>query len=214
MTVSICNINLISGSWDWTNQTLTSSWHRRDGEHYPAQRNLPGSYTSSVSATIIPRLYCGNWKTKASGDFFSVAATKNVFFFFFFFFSPLYLKVMCNIVRESIYWERRTKISPNYFQIHSIQSLKLGLEDLPRISYSNDVQRMSLKRPYMVYKAEKHPWDKDFCMNVILLKLSPQHNRLTIRKEGIRITWFKLNSKTYIIFSSNILSNSIWSIQI
>ena len=38
------------------------------------------------------------------------------------------------------------------------------------------------------YKAGKCPWGKDFCMNIILLKLSPKHNRLTTRKEGIRIT--------------------------
>ena len=38
-------------------------------------------------------------------------------------------------------------------------------------------------------------------MNVILLMLSPYHNRLTIRKEGIRITCVRLNSKTYIFFS-------------
>ena len=55
------------------------------------------------------------------------------------------------------------------------------------------------------YKTEKRPWDKNFCMNVTLLKLSPQHYRLTIRKEGIRITWLKLNSKTYIFFIENFI---------
>ena len=30
VTMSICNINLISRSWDWANQTLKSSWHRCD----------------------------------------------------------------------------------------------------------------------------------------------------------------------------------------
>ena len=47
-------------------------------------RNPPGSYTSSASATIVTRLYYGNWKIKASGDFFSVSATKNMCFSFFF----------------------------------------------------------------------------------------------------------------------------------
>ena len=50
------------------------------------------------------------------------------------------------------------------------------------------------------YKPGKGPWDKNFCMNLILLKLSSQHNRLTIRKEGITITWLKLNNETYIFF--------------
>ena len=80
MTMSICDINLTSISLDWTNQTLVSSWHSRDNGRYPAERNPPGSYTSSVSATIISRLYCGNWKIKAPGDFFSVASTKNMHF--------------------------------------------------------------------------------------------------------------------------------------
>ena len=58
-----------------------SSWHRCDKGRYLAERNPPGSYTCSVSATIMPRLYCRNWKIRASGDFFSVAATKNMYFF-------------------------------------------------------------------------------------------------------------------------------------
>ena len=81
--------------------------------------------------------------------------------------------------------------------MYTIHSLKLVLEDLLRTSCPNDDLRMSLRRPY---KAGELPWDKDFCMNIILLKLSPQHSRLSIRKEGIRITWLKLNSKTYIFF--------------
>ena len=40
-------------------------------------------------------------------------------------------------------------------------------------------------------------------MNVILLKLFPQENRLMIWKEGIRTTWLKLNSKIYIYFIKN-----------
>ena len=59
-----------------------SSWHRRDNGRYPAERNLPGLYATSVSATIMSGLYRGNWEIKASGDLFSVAATKNMLFFF------------------------------------------------------------------------------------------------------------------------------------
>ena len=55
-----------------------SSLHHRDNGRYPAERNPPGSYTTSVSATIRPCLHCGNWKAKASGDFFSVAAAKSM----------------------------------------------------------------------------------------------------------------------------------------
>ena len=88
-----------------------SSWHRRDNGRYPAERNLPGLYATSVSATIMSGLYRGNWKIKASGDFFSVAATKNMFFFFKT--ALLYLNVIPNIVSETVYWERRTKMSPN-----------------------------------------------------------------------------------------------------
>ena len=50
---------------------LMSPWHRRDNGRYPAERNPPGSYTTSVSPTIMPCFYCGNRKVKASGDFFS-----------------------------------------------------------------------------------------------------------------------------------------------
>ena len=37
-------------------------------------------------------------------------------------------------------------------------------------------------------------------MNVILLKLPPQHSRLTLRKEGIRVTCLTLNNLTYTFF--------------
>ena len=46
--------------------------------HYPAERNPLRSYATSVSATIMPRLYCGNWKIKIQATFFKVAATKNM----------------------------------------------------------------------------------------------------------------------------------------
>ena len=94
-----------------TNQTLMSSWHLRNNGRYPAEKKFPETYTTSVLATIIPRLYCGNWKIKASSDFFSVAATKNMYFFFKT--ALLYLKVISNIVSESSYRERRTKMSQN-----------------------------------------------------------------------------------------------------
>ena len=71
-----------SGSWDWANQTLMLSWHRRDNRRYPAERDPSGSYTTSVSATIMPRLYCGNWKIKASGDFFLSCCCKKFVIFF------------------------------------------------------------------------------------------------------------------------------------
>ena len=48
------------------------------------------------------------------------------------------------------------------------------------------------------YKTKKRLRDKDFCMTVALLKLSPQNSRLTMRKEGKRITYLILNNKTYI----------------
>ena len=70
MKMSICDIKLTSGSWDWTNQTLMLSWHRRDNGHYTTEINPPGSYTTSVSVTIMPRLYCGDWKIEALGDLF------------------------------------------------------------------------------------------------------------------------------------------------
>ena len=53
---------------------LMSSWHC----HYPAERNPSGSCTTSVSATVMARLYSGNWKLKLQGTFFSVTATKNL----------------------------------------------------------------------------------------------------------------------------------------
>ena len=64
---------------------------------------------TSVSPTIMSRLYCGNWKIKASGDFFSVAGTKNMHFFE----NSATLLKSSNIVSESVYWKRRTKMSPN-----------------------------------------------------------------------------------------------------
>ena len=54
---------------------LMSSWHRHDNRRYPAERNPPGSYAISVSAIIITCFYRGNWKIKASGNFFSVVTS-------------------------------------------------------------------------------------------------------------------------------------------
>ena len=55
---------------------------RHDNGRYPAEKYPPRSYTSSVLAIIMPRLYYGNSKIKTLGDAFSVAATKNMYFFF------------------------------------------------------------------------------------------------------------------------------------
>ena len=60
-----------------------SSGHRCDNGRYPAERDPPGSYDTSVSATIMSRLFYGNWKLKASDDFFLAAATKNMYHFSF-----------------------------------------------------------------------------------------------------------------------------------
>ena len=43
MTMPIYDVALTSELWDWTNQTLISSWHRRVNGRYPAERSLPGS---------------------------------------------------------------------------------------------------------------------------------------------------------------------------
>ena len=47
---------------------------------------------------------------------------------------------------------------------------------------------MSLRDPENILiwfnKAKKRPRDKDFHINVMLLKLSPQHSRLAIQKGG------------------------------
>ena len=86
---------------------LVLSWHRHNNGRYPAERNLPGLCTTPVSDTIIPRLYCGNWKLKLQMRFFWVAATKN------FPTTLLYLKFVFNIVSRNTYWERRTKMWSN-----------------------------------------------------------------------------------------------------
>ena len=80
MTMSIYDINL-KWSWDWTIQTLMPSWRCLDNGRYPVKKNASGSYTSSVSPKIMPRLYCCNWKIKASGDFFQLLLRKKNFFF-------------------------------------------------------------------------------------------------------------------------------------
>ena len=80
MTMSIWDFNLTSGSWDWTNQTLMTLWHRSDSGRYPAEKNPSGSYSTSVSVTTMPRLYCDIWQMKASGDsFLSCCYEKNCF---------------------------------------------------------------------------------------------------------------------------------------
>ena len=142
MAMPICDINLTSGSWDWTNQTLTSSWHRRDNGRYPTERNPPRLYTTSVLATIMPRLYCETEKNKASGDFFSLSCCyqKNVIFFQT---ALLYLKVISNIVSGNNYWERHIK-----------NVIKLNPDvcyPLCKIMSSRRLENaMPYRRPYMV----------------------------------------------------------------
>ena len=63
-----------------------------------------------------------------------------------------------------------------------------------------------------LYNAKGLPRDKNVGSIVILLKLSPQHSRLMIQKEEIRITCLKSNVKTYIFLPSKILSHYIWSL--
>ena len=66
---------------NWHQDLEIGPWHRRDNGSYPAERNAQGSYTTSVSVTIMPRLYCNNWKIKVSGDlFFSCCYKKYVCF--------------------------------------------------------------------------------------------------------------------------------------
>ena len=74
---------------DQSDVNVVMIWSHRDNGRYPAERNPPGSNTTSGSATIISCLYCGIWKIKAPDDFFFSCCCKN------------------------IYWERRTKMSPN-----------------------------------------------------------------------------------------------------
>ena len=135
MKMSIWDIKRTSGSWDWTNKTLISSWHRCDTERYPAERNAPGSYTLSWGRLLQTSLY----------------------------------GLICNPKGHVLPVSRE---SPKDILI-------------------------------WFYNAKKRPRHNDFCMIVTLLNLSPQHGRLTIRKEGIR---------RHIFLSSNILSNSIWSL--
>ena len=86
--------------------------------------------------------------------------------------------------------------------MYTTLSVKLRPVDVLRSSCPKDIFTW-------FYKAKKSPRHKDFCMNVILLKFSPQHSRLTICREGIGITCLTLNNKTYIFTSSKISSNSI-----
>ena len=129
MTISICNIKVTSGSWDWTNQTLISSWHRRDNGRYPAEGNPPESYTIQYHSQKSHIYIVATKKLKLQAAFFK--------FFFKQRFSTLkhsrhtttsmlnwrwidaettlcvYKEVTSNIVSENIYWERSTKMSPN-----------------------------------------------------------------------------------------------------
>ena len=57
---------------------LMSSGHRRDNGRYPAEINPPGSYATSVSATIMPCFYCGNWKLKHQATFFQLLPPEDI----------------------------------------------------------------------------------------------------------------------------------------
>ena len=94
-------------------------------------------------------------------------------------------------------------------------------EDTPQ-RRPEDVLNMSLYDS--ISKGEKRPRDKYFVprdkdlvlhlvlasINVIILKWIPQHSGLRIRKEGIWITYLKLNIKTHVFLSSKVLSISIY----
>ena len=72
MTMSFCDISLKLGSWSWTGQALISSWPGSEFGHYPSEKNPPSSCTTAVSATIMPHLYCGDWKLKLQVTFFQM----------------------------------------------------------------------------------------------------------------------------------------------
>ena len=207
MTMSICDIILTSGSWDWTNQTLMSSWQRTLSSRKKSSRIVYHFSINHNNAMFI-LWQLKNWSFRRL--FFQLLLRKICIFFQ----TELhYLKVISNI--ENIYWGRCNKMSPNWVRMYTAHSLKLRPENLLGTSCPNGALRMSLKRSYVVlYKAEKCPSDKNFCINVVVIKLSSQHNRLTMQKERIRITCLKLNSQAYIFLSSKILSNSIWSLSI
>ena len=100
IAMSICDINLTSRFWNWTNQTLMSSWHLRDNGRYLF------SITHNNATFILWQLKNQSFRQL----FFSCCYEKYVFFFKT---ALLYLKVISNIVSKSIYWGRRTKMSPN-----------------------------------------------------------------------------------------------------
>ena len=65
------------------------------------------------------------------------------------------------------------------------------------------------RRTHMLLEDQETSKRYRLLMNITSLKLSPQHSRLAIGKDEIRINYLKLNNKTYIFLSSKILSNSI-----
>ena len=111
---TICEINFTSGSWDWSNQTLILSWNRGHTRRYSAKIFLPRLYNTLVSATIIPRLHCGNWKLRLQGNFSLSFCYKN--FIIYFQIALLYVKVISNIVSGNSSWARRTKMSSKLSQ--------------------------------------------------------------------------------------------------
>ena len=142
--MSISDINPTSRSWGWTNQTLMSSWHRRDNRRYPRKKSSRIVYIFSISHNNAMFIL---WQLKNQSFmqlFFSCSYEKYVFYFKT---ALLYLEVISNIVSDNIYWERCTKILPNQVWMYTIHSLKIGLKDLLRTSCPNGVLRMSLRRP-------------------------------------------------------------------
>ena len=101
-------------SWDWTDQTLMPSWHPRDN----VTSSLSGRKISSRIVYLFSITHNNAtfilWVLKNQSFrrlFFSCCSEKYVVVFFKT--VLLNLKVISNIVSESINWVRRTKMSPN-----------------------------------------------------------------------------------------------------
>ena len=139
MTMSIFDINLTSGYWDRTNQTLMSPLHRRD-KAYTAYWNPPGLNTSSVSAAM-SRLYCGSWKIITSGEIFLSCCNK--IFVNFFQKELLDFKFISKIVKENTYGERRIQMSSDQVGMYSTHLVKILPENFQRTLCSTDVLKTS-----------------------------------------------------------------------
>ena len=79
MTMSIYDINL-KWSWDWTNQTLMSSWRCLDNGRYPAKKKcFRIVYLFSITENNVTFILL-QLKSQSFRRLFSVAATKKIFF--------------------------------------------------------------------------------------------------------------------------------------